>query len=227
MTTSLEKPLRLVVLGEGNMGKTSLVRSLATDSQIQSMGALTSTIGVDFCIRNFTDKKTDETIQLQIFDTAGQEMYAPMCRSYYRQAECALLVFELFNPLAWKRAEAWFHEVREHDPNVGIVFVGTKSDLVPTLTREQTLNWAMVWEQAREFTDSHSSTGVVLVPTSTVTGEGVDEVVTAAIKNARAYRSSSLQQYTGDDSSTTLLLLESAPVAEEDGRLRIRDRCCT
>jgi len=79
--TATIPPFRLVVLGEGNVGKTSFVRSLYSDAERARMfpgdtAEPNSTIGVDFCVRTATLPHADppRTVQLQIFDTAGHDV---------------------------------------------------------------------------------------------------------------------------------------------------------
>lgn len=176
----MEKPYHIIVLGNSTVGKTTLV-------QKDKDRDITSTVGVDFSIRNVEMPGEETKARIQFWDTAGQEIYNSICRSFYNKAECALLVFDLSNRESWYRIEEWFHELRQYDPDIGIVFIGNKSDLITTLNKEQTMNWALMWDRARELSVSYN---IKLIACSNYTGEGTEECMIEAVRAARKKRAS-------------------------------------
>lgn len=64
-----------------------------------------ATIGADFLTKNI--EKGENTLQLQIWDTAGTERYNSMGQSFYRNSETCVLVFDLTVPESFKNVEVW------------------------------------------------------------------------------------------------------------------------
>ena len=81
---------KILVIGDGGVGKTSLITRFADERFITSY---TATIGVDFKSRLIT--LDDKSIKLQIWDTAGQERFRNITQAYYRGAAGILLAFSL------------------------------------------------------------------------------------------------------------------------------------
>ena len=70
-------------------------------------------------------------IQFDVWDTAGQETFKSITRSYYRSAAGVLLCFDITNRKSFANIHTWVHEVREYGPtNSIILLVGTKADLI-------------------------------------------------------------------------------------------------
>ncbi|CAM0137775.1 Ras-related protein Rab-2A [Umbelopsis sp. WA50703] len=69
-------------------------------------------------------------IKLQIWDTAGQESFRSITRSYYRGAAGALLVFDITRRETFDHLVTWLEDVRKHaNPNTSIMVLGNKNDL--------------------------------------------------------------------------------------------------
>jgi small GTP-binding protein len=81
---------KYIIIGDTGVGKSCLLLQF-TDKRFQPVHDLT--IGVEFGARMITiDNKP---IKLQIWDTAGQESFRSITRSYYRGAAGALLVYDI------------------------------------------------------------------------------------------------------------------------------------
>ncbi|KAI5542437.1 GTPase protein [Trichomonas vaginalis G3] len=117
---------KFLLVGDSNVGKTSLVHRFCRDDFDECM---TSTISVEFMTSIL---KIDQTpIKLQIWDTAGQEEYKSLGKAYYRNAVGVLLCFSLTSQDSFSHIEEWYQDVRKLcNPNARIVLVGTKCDLV-------------------------------------------------------------------------------------------------
>ena len=79
-------------------------------------------------------QKGEDTIQLQIWDTAGTERYNSMGQSFYRNSEACVLVFDLTLPDSFKNVENWRNDflssLNPPDPNTyPFILVGNKSDI--------------------------------------------------------------------------------------------------
>lgn len=72
-------------------------------------------------------------VDLQIWDTAGQEKFRSLTPMYYRECAAALVVYDLGKPETLETAEYWIKELREKENPYCILLVGNKSDTVANL----------------------------------------------------------------------------------------------
>lgn len=72
----------------------------------------------------------DRVIKFEIWDTAGQERFASLAPMYYRNAQAALVVYDLTKPTSLIKATHWVAELqRQASPGIVIALVGNKLDL--------------------------------------------------------------------------------------------------
>lgn len=116
---------KLVLLGESAVGKSSLVLRFARG---QFHDYQESTIGAAFVTQ--TVCLNDVTIRYEIWDTAGQERYHTLAPMYYRNAQAAIVVYDITNQDTFSRAKSWVKELqRMASPNIVIALAGNKADL--------------------------------------------------------------------------------------------------
>ena len=117
---------KFIVVGDSSVGKSCLLLQF-TDNRFKPGHDLT--IGVEFGSRTVAIDKSNN-IKLQIWDTAGQESFRSITRSYYRGAICALLVYDITRRNTFQNLVRWLEEMLEHAYNrMTIVLVGNKKDL--------------------------------------------------------------------------------------------------
>jgi len=116
---------KYIIIGDTGVGKSCLLLQF-TDKRFQPVHDLT--IGVEFGARMVTiDGKQ---IKLQIWDTAGQESFRSITRSYYRGAAGALLVYDITRRETFNHLTTWLEDARQHsNSNMTIMLIGNKSDL--------------------------------------------------------------------------------------------------
>ncbi|KAL1999394.1 hypothetical protein VTN02DRAFT_4578 [Thermoascus thermophilus] len=127
-TANAPKPsssVKLVLLGEAAVGKSSLVlRFVNNDFQENKE----PTIGAAFLTQKCS--LPTRTIKFEIWDTAGQERFASLAPMYYRNAQAALVVYDLTKPSSLTKAKHWVAELqRQASPGIVIALVGNKLDL--------------------------------------------------------------------------------------------------
>ncbi len=113
-------------------------------------------------------------MKLSLWDTAGQETYKSVTRSYFRGASGALLVFDLTRKQTFLHVKDWLDDLRQIvDPNIVVVLVGNKADLASTVGGESGQNLRQVTrEEAQEWAQRN---GVLeYVETSAKSGENVE-----------------------------------------------------
>ena len=132
-----------------------------TDKRFQHVHDLT--IGVEFGSRMVSID--DQQIKLQIWDTAGQESFRSITRSYYRGAAGALLVYDITRRETFDHLASWLEDARQHaNPNMTIMLLGNKSDMAHARR-------AVSYEEGEAFAREH---GLVFLETSAKTSENVE-----------------------------------------------------
>lgn len=151
---------RYIIIGDTGVGKSCLLLQF-TDKRFQPVHDLT--IGVEFGARLVhVDGKH---IKLQIWDTAGQESFRSITRSYYRGAAGALLVYDITRRETFDHLASWLEDARQHaNPNMTIMLVGNKADL--------SQRRAVSLEEGEDFAREH---GLLFLETSAKTSLNVDE----------------------------------------------------
>merc|ERR1712035_78151 len=166
-TMSYSYLFKYIIIGDTGVGKSCLLLQF-TDKRFQPVHDLT--IGVEFGARMINiDQKQ---IKLQIWDTAGQESFRSITRSYYRGAAGALLVYDITRRDTFNHLTTWLDDARQHSSsNMVIMLIGNKSDLE---SRREVKR-----EEGEAFVREH---GLVFMETSAKTAAGVEE---AFINTAR------------------------------------------
>ncbi|KAL9600649.1 MAG: hypothetical protein Q9219_003082 [cf. Caloplaca sp. 3 TL-2023] len=120
--------VKLVLLGEAAVGKSSLVlRFVNNDFQENKE----PTIGAAFLTQKCN--LPHRTIKFEIWDTAGQERFASLAPMYYRNAQSALVAYDITKPTSLVKARHWVAELqRQASPGIVIALVGNKLDLSST-----------------------------------------------------------------------------------------------
>ncbi|EXV03379.1 Rab GTPase family protein [Metarhizium robertsii] len=177
--------VKLVLLGEAAVGKSSLVlRFVNNDFQENKE----PTIGAAFLTQKCN--LPSRTIKFEIWDTAGQERFASLAPMYYRNAQAALVVYDLTKPTSLIKAKHWVAELqRQASPGIVIALVGNKLDLASdSATGNETAEDGeesgdarkVSTEEAKAYAEEES---LLFFETSAKTGHNVTEVFTA-IANA-------------------------------------------
>jgi Ras-related protein Rab-2A len=150
---------KYIIIGDTGVGKSCLLLQF-TDKRFRTDHDLT--IGVEFGARLITlDHKQ---IKLQIWDTAGQESFRSITRSYYRGASGALLVYDISRRDTFNHLTRWLEEARQNaNPNMAIMLIGNKCDLE---RRE------VSFEEGDKFAREH---GLIFRETSAKTAQNVEE----------------------------------------------------
>ena len=71
------------------------------------------TTGVEFCVKGVPVPETENTVELQIFDTAGQDVYAEMMPSFWEGALGVVLVYDVTRPHTFEAVGVWYDRLRE------------------------------------------------------------------------------------------------------------------
>lgn len=161
MTTEETSCFKIILLGDTGVGKSCILLRLK-DDRFEPLHDVT--VGVTFSIQMISIGS--ESIKLQLWDTAGQEIFRSITRSYFRDSSCAIIVYDVTKRDTFDHIQGWINDVKELAPaNCLIAIVGNKIDLkqqrsIPT-------------EEAEQFAQDH---GCAFFETSAATGENVKTV---------------------------------------------------
>jgi len=158
---SSRKKFKVVLLGEGRVGKTSLLCRYVygTFNERQQ-----ETIQASFLEKNLT--LGAQSVSLAIWDTAGQERFHALAPIYYRDADGACLVFDQTDPTSFQRVQHWVKELHKFvGKDIVLVIASNKADLI----------------KQQQVSDSDSqqfaaSVNASLFKTSAKSGKGVEEL---------------------------------------------------
>jgi small GTP-binding protein len=148
---------KFVMVGESSVGKTCMLLRYAENSFTDTF---LTTVGVDFkAVKLIVD---DNPVQLQVWDTAGQEQFRTITKSYFRGAHGIVLTFDVTSRVSFNRTQLWMDSIAEAaSENADIILVGNKRDCE---IREVTP------EDAAELAEQY---GVPYIEASAKTGENI------------------------------------------------------
>ncbi len=158
--------LKVVIAGDGSVGKTSLIRRYCEG---KFAGSRVMTIGVDFQTK-LVELPTGP-VKLSIWDMAGQERFATLRSGFYRGSRAAALVFDLSSAETLARLDAWRDEILKVTPAQKFVVVGNKLDLMRAVSSTYAAGYA-------------AQINADYVETSAATGEGVAHLFGALANRA-------------------------------------------
>lgn len=119
------KRYKVAVLGEAGVGKSSIIQRFIYDTFNEQ---IETTLGAYFHQKEFVVGMNP--VKLSIWDTAGQEKYASLAHMYYKDAQAALVVFDITKIDSFERAKKWINELHEiTTEKIVIALVGNKTDL--------------------------------------------------------------------------------------------------
>ncbi len=164
MSSSYDYLFKIVVLGEGAVGKTAIVTRFShgffrTDYK--------TTIGSQFAVKNvdISREPTNVTVKLQIWDVAGQSRFQILRPMYYRGSSGGLLVFDVTRRRTFIVLEEWLDELHKAiNKTIPLVLVANKTDLPDRVVEPS---------EGREFADNH---GMPYIESSAKTGEGIIDI---------------------------------------------------
>jgi len=201
---------KIVLLGEGRVGKTCLfiryIKNEYHDNQ-------DSTIQANYLDKRLNIGKTP--VKLMIWDTAGQERFHALGPIYYRDANGALLVYDITDRDSFTKVRNWVKELRKIvGPDIILVIAGNKIDLEKQRQVDDT--------EANEYA---KSVNALHIHCSAKSGKGVDtaflELTKGMLKlsqeNAITLNSTKTDDRTSSRKTVTITNVEEKP---KD------DKCC-
>ena len=121
MSRAAIRTIKVIVGGEGNVGKTSLIRRYA---RAKFLEARNITLGIDITTQEYV--YNGQPFKLSIWDIEGQAGDRPM---FYSGAQAALLVYDITEPRSLEALAVWAERVQRYTPETPVLVAGNKLDL--------------------------------------------------------------------------------------------------
>lgn len=164
---------KIVLLGESSVGKSSIVErfqmNIFNDKKSSTIGA--AFINKKIVVDTVKGEPT-KMINFQIWDTAGQERFHDLTPLYYRNANLALVVYDVTNDHSVVKADYWINQLEEF-PEIQVVLVGNKVDLESSIDEEE----------LTKLQNSHTDKIIGEFKTSAKLGDGIKEMFEFITKN--------------------------------------------
>jgi len=156
--------LKVVVVGDGAVGKTTLIRRYC---EAKFHASRVATIGVDFYTQQVQLPRAGtgarSRVKLSIWDMAGQDQFEIVRTGFYRGSRAAALVYDVTSMASLGNLKRWRDEILHVLPRQPFVVIGNKVDLERTVSLE-------LGQRAAAYFDAP------YVETSALTGEGVADL---------------------------------------------------
>lgn len=124
MEEAQEYQYKIVIIGDSGVGKSCLLQQYLRGVYDPDHPP---TVGVEFGTKNM--EIDGAKIKMQVWDTAGQEQFKSITRSYYRGVAGALVVYDITNEKSFNNVKTWLEEAQtQGNPNMSIVLCGNKLD---------------------------------------------------------------------------------------------------
>ena len=124
------------------------------------------TIGCEFLAKNLLIK--EHNIRIQLWDTAGEESFRSITRSYYKNSTCAFIVYDITSRKTFENIVIWLGECRDMCyKDVLIILVGNKCDLEGKR--------AVSVEEGQKFANDNQ---LLFFETSAKNGTNIEEIFT-------------------------------------------------
>ena len=158
---------KLVLFGDGGVGKTSLVHRYLTGAFSERIKV---TIGVDFRLKKVSVE--GKAIKLQIWDFAGERRFRQLLPNYVRGASAGIFMYDTTRYLTLENVDEWLEVIKKGSSKSEVWFpimmVGGKDDLVDEK--------AISLDYAKKFAEEHDLERVM--ECSAKTGHNVEEIFT-------------------------------------------------
>ncbi|OHS98221.1 Ras family protein [Tritrichomonas foetus] len=160
MATEPDFRFKICVIGSSGCGKTAMVDQLISGKFNENTKP---TVGVSY--RPYQFSINDYIVHLELWDTAGQEKYKAVAKTYFRNAVGCALVFDTTDQQSFDELSFWIQQFRQlADPNAMILLVGNKIDLTDKRQIQSDI--------AEKFASDNL---IVYVETSALTGHNIKE----------------------------------------------------
>ena len=128
----------IILIGNSAVGKTSLFKKIMTGSfsekNISTIGMDKKTFAIDAEVDDKGQKVT-KNFNISLIDTAGEERFKSITKTYFKGADCVLLIYDVTNRESYDNVSMWIDSIHDSIGNHEtskyiIVLMGNKIDLI-------------------------------------------------------------------------------------------------
>ncbi|MHA1681800.1 MAG: Rab family GTPase [Promethearchaeota archaeon] len=170
---STERPIKLMVGGDGGVGKTTFLYRYCQDKFISDTKL---TVGVSFLEKHM--EVDGKQYAISLWDLGGQEQFRFILQNYVRGAHGGLLFFALDRYNTFLNLKKWIDLFRGVDPTIPLMLVGARADLE---IDSQKIDDSDI----QALMDTYQMIGYIR--TSSKTGEGIDKPVVMMLKEIESH----------------------------------------
>ena len=168
LKTMQSRPIRVIIVGNTQIGKTTLIERIVTGEFAEETKPTLSPTSQ----KHIAEIAGGHEVDLRLWDTAGQERFQAISNMFYRDSDIGLVCFDCSNPACYTSIPVWRSAILEHEPKCRLTLVGTKLDLVDEARQ------GAVMAEANELAVKYGfGTGNVIC-TSSKTGQNVEDLIT-------------------------------------------------
>ncbi len=159
---------KICVVGDGAVGKTSLIKRYTTDSFEKDY---ITTLGMQFS--KYEEDLNGELVELFLWDLAGQESFSTLRDRFYKGSSGAIIVFSLAPEEieTYRHIDKWRSNIKEVCGNIPVILFGNKADLVDQNAIATSPNYETSDVHVKKFAQDHNI--MEYFKTSALTGQGV------------------------------------------------------
>lgn len=170
--------LKILTLGDSAVGKSAI---LIRYTQDRFHSNYLTTVGIDYQSKIIHYKNRE--IEMQIWDSAGQEKYRAISKQYYKKANGILLLYDVTSRESFQNIKKWIRDINNNIVmKPFLILVGNKIDLERKVTQQE----------GEELAQKYN---VLFFETSASTGKGIEETFQALVENImRSYDERKKQQ---------------------------------
>ena len=137
---------RLILLGDTAVGKTCLFKKLTfgvfKDKNVSTIGIDRRTFKVKCDLEEKDGTTNSKIVQINLTDTAGQERYKSLTKSYYKSSDAAIILYDITDKQSFINIDNWIQSINASASQIDkstytIFLMGTKLDLVDSGIKER------------------------------------------------------------------------------------------
>ena len=158
-----------IIIGDTNVGKTNIIYRYRKGEFLND--DITATVGLEFSSK-FVEIN-NRIFQLKLWDTAGMDGFESIRKGFYKNAACAIIVYDITEKKTLESVDKWIEECNENSDNILLkVLVANKSDLIQEGNNYEEEGKAV---QKKYYID-------MFFVSSALTGKNINKIFTESIK---------------------------------------------
>ena len=136
---------KVILIGNTAVGKTSLFKKLTSgqfsEKNISTIGMDKKSLQVEIEVFE-NNTKVNKNVEISLVDTAGQERFRAITKSYFKESDGILLLYDITNKDSFKNVETWINSINEslgnhQNSKYIIILIGNKIDLIGVEGKER------------------------------------------------------------------------------------------